>query len=127
MALILVVDDDAQVRVLLRALLEGELGYEVVFAQDGEVAAERFAKIDPDLVITDLIMPKMHGVELIAHLRKMYPAAKVIAISGKGQAFLDKAVRAGAADALAKPLNREKLITAINDALRTRDPWKRAD
>jgi CheY-like chemotaxis protein len=125
MALILVVDDDAQIRVLLRSLLEDELGHEVVFAADGQMAAERFAKIDPDLVITDLIMPKMHGVALIQHLRAMYPASTLIAISAKGQTVLDRALKAGAAAALGKPLNREELVTAINRALRPADPWKR--
>jgi CheY-like chemotaxis protein len=126
-AIILVVDDDAQVRVLLRSLLEDELRHEVVFAQDGEMAADRFAKIDPDLVITDLVMPKMQGVDLIAHLRLMYPAANVIAISGKGQSMLDKAVEAGAFVALPKPLNREQLVSAIDGALRLRDPWRGAE
>jgi two-component system chemotaxis response regulator CheY len=113
--------------VLLRSLLEDELGHEVVFAQDGQMAAERFAKIDPELVIADLVMPKMHGVELIKHLRGMYPASNVIAVSGKGQAMLDQAVLAGAVAALPKPLNREDLIAAINRVLRFRDPWKGAE
>jgi CheY-like chemotaxis protein len=123
LSLILVVDDDPQVRVLLRSLLEEELGHEVVFAADGQMAAERFAKIDPDLVITDLIMPKMHGVALINHLRGMYPGSTLIAMSAKGQTMLDQALKAGAAAALGKPLKREELIAAINRALG--DPWKR--
>jgi CheY-like chemotaxis protein len=126
LSLILVVDDDPQIRILLRALLEDEFGHEVVFATDGQMAVERFAKIDPDLVITDLVMPKMHGVALIAHLRTMYPGSTLIAISGKGQAQLDEALKAGAAAALGKPLNREDLVTAINRALSPGDPWRRS-
>ena len=126
MSLLLVVDDDPQVRVLLRSLLEDDLGHEVVFATDGQMAAERFAKIDPDLVITDLIMPKMHGVALIAHLRRVYPASNIIAISGKGQEELDKAVRAGAIASLKKPLNRGDLVWAIGRGLHSQDPWKRS-
>jgi CheY-like chemotaxis protein len=121
LSLILVVDDDPQIRVLLRSLLEDELGHEVVFAADGQMAAERFAKMDPDLVITDLIMPKMHGVALITHLRKLYPASTLIAISARGQAFLDKALKAGAVAAFQKPLNREELLTAVSRALGPRD------
>jgi len=127
LSLILVVDDDPQIRTFFRWLLEDELGHEVVFAADGQMAAERFGKIDPDLVIVDLVMPRMHGVELITHLRGRYPGSTLIAISGKGPAMLDKAMKAGAFAALGKPLNRDELVTAIDRVLGLGDPWKDAE
>ncbi len=126
MAVILVVDDDAPVRVLLNALLADELGHQVVFAQDGEIATERFERADPDLVIADLVMPKMDGIQLIKHLTTVYPAANIIAISGKGPEALAKAAKAGAVATLSKPLKREELVAAVAEALQRRhDVWRR--
>jgi CheY-like chemotaxis protein len=116
MLTILVVDDDPLVRLLLGSLA-AELGHEVSFAQDGQVAALRFAEVGPDLVITDLVMPTMDGVELTKHLVVTYPGSKVIAISGKGPEMLAKAREAGAVAYLTKPLDRHLLAMTIDQVM----------
>ncbi len=122
MAKILVVDDDAETRVLLNALL-GALGHDIVFAPDGESAIGRFERTDPDLVITDLVMPNLHGVELIEHLRAVYPGSRIIAISGLAPDQLQDAREAGAVAALPKPIDGDALLEAVDRALSKRRPW----
>lgn len=84
MACILVVEDDDFVRFTLRKLLE-RAGYQVVEATNGDEAIDFFRDSKPDLVITDIVMPKKGGCELIPELRQENPAQKIIAISGGGR------------------------------------------
>ena len=81
-------------------------------------------KTDPDLVITDLVMPGLHGVLLIEHIRTLDPDAKIIAISGKAPEQLHRAKEAGAMATLTKPLDRAKLVAAVERALAVRDLWR---
>ena len=123
LATILVVDDEPQARLLLASVLQDELGHEVVFAPDGEAAAETYGQIDPDLVITDLVMPQLSGIPMIEHLRAAYPTSKIIAISGKAREQLEDAEAAGAVAALEKPFRRGELVAAVERALAIREPW----
>ena len=126
MATILVVDDDQQVRLLLSSFLGTELGHDVVFATDGTSGAAGYARFEPDLVVTDLVMPHLSGVQLIKHLVHTYPGSKVIAISGKGLEELAKAKAAGAVAVLEKPLDRDRLALVIDKALGGEpDAWTR--
>ena len=68
-ATILVVDDDQETRILLSSVLGDGLGHTLVFAKDGEAGIRIFRRTDPDLVITDLVMPRLHGVLMIEHLK----------------------------------------------------------
>lgn len=124
MAVILVVDDAPDTRLQLNSIL-GNLGHNLVFATDGEVGFTSFERFQPDLVITDLVMPNMHGVRLIEHLKAIYPESKIIAVSGKAPEQLDRAVKAGAVAALTKPLVQEELVAAVDEALSSADPWGR--
>lgn len=116
MARILIVDDDEQVRTMLRLTLERE-GYEVVEAKNGCQALDRYHAAPADVVLTDLIMPDMEGIETITSLRGQHPEVKIIAMSGGGhvgpQSYLDSARMVGAAYAFAKPIDREELLSAI--------------
>lgn len=124
MAKILVVDDDPEIRVLLNALLADDLGHELAFASDGDAGVGRYDRVRPDLVITDLVMPKLSGLLLIEHLHSLYPD-KIIAISGSTPLQLDRAKAAGASASLAKPIERDELIEAIDQALAAPGPWDR--
>lgn len=124
MARILIVDDDSQARVLLNAVLGQQLGHDLVFAPDGEAAIESYRKVQPDLVITDLVMPQLNGILLIEHLKVMYPAVRIIAVSGKAGEQLERAEMAGAVAALHKPIRRDELLAAIERALSDPDPWR---
>jgi CheY-like chemotaxis protein len=78
---ILVIDDDAMIRALLRTVLERE-GYAVVEAANGAEGLQRYQATPMDLIITDLRMPKMDGLELLRALQGVVPTPAVIAVSG---------------------------------------------
>jgi len=123
-ALILVVDDDAETRVLLDEALVREQGHEVRYADDGDSAIDRLARIRPDVVITDIAMPRLNGIQLIRHMESIQCGARVIAISGKGRDGLQRAVDAGAMIALEKPVEKRALLDALDRALDGADPWR---
>jgi CheY-like chemotaxis protein len=116
MARILIVDDDRQVRTMLRATLERE-GYEVREAGDGREAIAMYSESPDDVVLADLIMPEMEGIETIIALRRDHPEAKIIAMSGGGhvgpQSYLSSAKQCGAHFAFTKPIDRDELLGAI--------------
>jgi len=129
-ALILVVDDELEVGEAIRRVLD-RAGFAVVVAKgvaEGLAAAE---SQPPDVVVTDMIMPKTNGIELIRTLRARYPRVRVIAISGGGSfglhsykpeaikthAYLAAAREAGAEEILTKPFDMNDLLAAIRRRL----------
>src|SRR5689334_3792337 len=84
MSRILLVDDDESFRKMLRLTL-AKLGYQVVEAADGREALQRQQTEPAAVMITDLIMPDMEGIETIQEFRSRYPAVKIIAMSGGGR------------------------------------------
>ncbi|MCX7043902.1 MAG: response regulator [Candidatus Sumerlaeota bacterium] len=120
MTRILVIDDEEQVRKTLQLILE-QAGYEVIGAPDGNVGIELFRKNPTDLVITDLLMPEKEGLETIMEIRRDFPDAKIIAISGGGREgalnFLAVAQKMGAAATLSKPFERKQLLEAVTKVL----------
>jgi len=115
-ARILVVDDDASIRSILRGVLEQQ-GYEVVEAEDGYEGLQCYWAELPDVVITDMQMPGMDGLQLIMELRRTCPAAKIIAISG-GRRTLNLA-RPLAQGAFEKPFQLGNLIAAVRELVST--------
>lgn len=114
---VLVVDDDAQIRNLLRHVL-GEAGYRVEEAAGGRQALERVNQKTPDLLITDLIMPEVEGMETITRIRKIAPSLKIIAMSGSlDSVYLDTARVLGASATFSKPLQLEALLAAVSGLL----------
>jgi CheY-like chemotaxis protein len=115
---ILVVDDEDQMRALLRLMLE-PAGHEVLEAANGKIALHMQKKMPVDLVITDILMPEMEGVELIMNLRKVDPHVKIIAISGGGKIdpnfCLDIAGKMGADRILLKPFSKSTIISIISE------------
>src|ERR1700682_5091432 len=120
MTKILVIDDDAIVRKTIVQLLEDD-GYQVVSADDGRRGMALFRSAQPDLVITDIIMPEQEGIQTITEMRKAKPDAKIIVISGSGSIgnidFLRIAQHLGAFDAVAKPFDRDDLLKRVRDCL----------
>ena len=121
MATILVIDDDESFRSMLRRTLQ-RAGYDVVEADEGAVGLRTLSGVSVDLVITDIIMPNMEGIETLRVLRRAYPDLKVIAMSGGGRiradTYLDVAHTFGAFRTLAKPFDNAQLFSAVEDALR---------
>jgi DNA-binding response OmpR family regulator len=117
---ILLVDDDDLFAGMVRKFLDVS-GYAVVRARNGKEALKLHDPAQFSLVVTDLIMPDMEGVELILALRKLNPAVKIIAQSGGGRnqpdTYLAIAQKAGAMRTLAKPFPLEELGKAVRECL----------
>ena len=122
MARILLVEDDEAVRKILRKTLVSA-GYEVEEAPNGNIALAAYRRQASDVVITDLVMPEKDGLETIRELRRLDPAAKIIAMSGGGrilgpaQLYLESARLFGALQILAKPFTASALLKAVSDVL----------
>jgi len=119
MAQILIIDDDELFRSMLSATL-AHLGHTVVEAVNGGEGLKLFQRVQPDLIITDLVMPEMEGFEVLMNIKKHNPRAKIVVMSGGVGAqtvdFLEIAKHLGASGVLAKPFSTDALIKAI-DAL----------
>ncbi|MFQ5835030.1 MAG: response regulator [bacterium] len=116
-AKILVVDDDLGIRELLRELLSEE-GYPVKMAQNGKEALLKARKESFDLVLTDLRMPEMDGVQLLKELRKITPDIRVIVMTATDD--LETAVKMkkfGACDYITKPFHLDKVLQKVRRAL----------
>ena len=122
---ILIVDDEPSIRKVLRAHL-GRAGYDVETAENGRVAQQRLNEVDFHLVVTDLKMPEMGGMELLAWCMDACPGLPVILITAHGT--VDSAVEAiklGAHDYITKPFDQEELRRIIAKALRTEEADRR--
>jgi two-component system, response regulator, stage 0 sporulation protein F len=114
MATILIIDDEEAVRALLRFALEAA-GYEVTEAVNGRQGLERYRQRPTDLVIVDMLMPVMNGLDMLLDLTREFLHTKVIAISGAGgdQNVLDVAKLLGARQTFQKPFSMPQLLHAV--------------
>jgi two-component system nitrogen regulation response regulator NtrX len=118
---ILIVDDEKDIRISLTGILEDE-GYQITTASTGAEALEKAREDLPDLVLLDIWMPGMDGLETLGKLKDLMPNLTVIMISGHGT--IETAVRAtklGAFDFIEKPLSLDKVLIAVNNALRMKE------
>ena len=114
---ILIADDAASARDLLRAIL-GRSGYELFEAEDGEEALESATRLQPDLVILDLQMPKLDGCSVASRLRAMplFEGTPILAVSAAiSQTEHAKLMQAGFSNFLAKPISPARLRSTIID------------
>ena len=110
---VLVVDDEENLRVLVRTILRRE-GFEVEVAQSGEQALALVETFGPDVIVTDVRMPKMGGLDLLTTLKAKGNDAVVIVMSAYGNVDLAiEAMKAGAYDYLQKPFKPEELILVL--------------
>ena len=111
---ILIIEDAAFMRAIISHMLK-EKGYNlIVEAYDGEEGAKKYTQTIYELVIIDLTMPKMDGIQTIKEIRKVDPGAKIIVCSAKGhKEFIIDAVKSGASDFIVKPFGKERLIEAV--------------
>jgi DNA-binding NtrC family response regulator len=118
-ATVLVVDDDPAVGVVLRALLE-QAGVQAIHEASGQAALERLGSSPVDLVVTDLRMPGMDGIELLRRVVESWPDIPVIMLTAHGTVSTAvEAMRIGAADFLLKPFEREEVLYAVRKALQS--------
>lgn len=115
---ILVVDDEKEIMDHLAKVLR-ERGYEVVVRASGQAAIESVKMKAPDLVLLDLKMPGLDGIETLRRLRRIAPGITVIILTGFGTlATAREAMRLGATDYITKPFNLAFLLTVIRDAIK---------
>ncbi|MHA1449912.1 MAG: response regulator [Candidatus Hodarchaeales archaeon] len=118
MSKILITDDSLFMRKLIGKILK-EQGHTIIGeAGSGEAAVEKFAKLKPDLVIMDIVMPGMNGLIALKKIIKLDPLAKVIMMSAQGQKSLaSEAIKNGASEFVIKPFKVEQVIKAVNRTL----------
>ena len=123
MATILLIDDDEQVRRVFQVTLEGA-GYRVLTAESGPHGLRLLQHQEVDLMLVDIFMPDMDGLEVIQLLHKNRPAYKIIAISGGSgkRNHLDTAKYLGAHDTLKKPFSLQELLQAVAIQLNSSHP-----
>ncbi|MCX8058849.1 MAG: response regulator [Spirochaetes bacterium] len=117
-ARILLADDLSFVRMMQKDLLEKE-GYEIVGeAADGITAVQKYKELRPDIIILDITMPYMNGLEAMKKIFEFDPNAKIIICSALGQQLLIiEAIKAGVKDFIVKPYKNERMLSAIKKAL----------
>jgi two-component system chemotaxis response regulator CheY len=122
-AKILIIDDSSLARRTMRQMLEG-LDCTVDEAPDGARGLERFAVNPPDVVILDMVMTGMYGLDVLAKMRELKPDVKVIVATADIQQSTAEQVRAaGAKGIINKPVNREKLSADIETVMAEGDTW----
>ena len=114
---IVVVDDDQSILDLIQHFLKDN--YDVVTTKESNEVLELIDKAGTDLLITDIRMPDIDGIELIQEVVKKYPSLKILAISAGGyvvspESYLNIAELSGSSSRLEKPFSKETLISAIN-------------
>lgn len=115
---VLIVDDAAFMRMMIKEILTKN-GYTVVGeASDGAQAVEKYKELDPDLVTMDITMPEMDGITALKEIRKMDSNARVIMCSAMGQqAMVIDAIQAGAKDFIVKPFQADRVLEAIKKTM----------
>jgi DNA-binding response OmpR family regulator len=121
---ILVVDDERNIIELVRLYLE-QAGYQVVEARDGQEALDQHDRVDPDLIVLDLMMPKMDGMEVTREVRRR-GETPILMLTARSE-DIDRIVglELGADDYLTKPFNPREMVARVKAILRRSDPSMR--
>jgi len=110
---ILIVDDEKSIRDVLVTFFV-EQGYDVLTASDGREGIAMFESNPTDFVITDIVMPRVEGIETIRKIRKQSKTVKIIAMTGYVDSYLKEAMILGADDSINKPFNTEDLMAVVD-------------
>lgn len=118
MAQILVVDDAAFMRMMMKDILVKGKHEVVAEAEDGKQCLQEYGNIKPDLVTLDITMPELDGLNTLLALKKLDPQARVVMVSAMGQQdIVVQSIKAGAKDFVVKPFQPERVLEAVNKAL----------
>lgn len=115
---ILVVDDASFMRMMIKDILTKN-GFTVAGeAENGQKAIEKYKELTPELVIMDITMPEMDGIQAVKEIKKINSSAKIIMCSAMGQqAMVIEAIQAGAKDFIVKPFQADRVVDAVKKAL----------
>ncbi len=117
MARVLVVDDAAFMRVRAAKVLL-DAGHEVLEAENGREAVNKYAEWRPDVVLMDITMPEMDGLVALKEIKKLDPSARVAMVTAMGQqAIVMEALKAGAKDFVLKPFQAERVLASLRKLL----------
>lgn len=120
---ILVVDDNILDRKYIKYLLQNHIGITPMTSKDGEDALNKIKRNSFDIVITDIVMPKMEGIELIEHIKSISPSTTIIAMSGENPYYLYIVKKLGIETVFTKPIDTDKFLECIRKIL-TSKPQK---
>ena len=111
---ILICDDAAFMRMMIKDILTKN-GYEIAAeAENGQKAVEKYSEARPDLVLMDITMPEMDGIQALKKIKAMDPSANVIMCSAMGQqAMVIEAIQSGAKDFIVKPFQADRVLEAV--------------
>lgn len=115
---ILLVDDAAFMRMMIKDILTKD-GFDILGeAENGAIAVDKYKELSPDLVIMDITMPEMDGIEAVKAIKEINPDAKIIMCSAMGQqAMVIEAIQAGAKDFIVKPFQADRVLEAVKKVL----------
>ena len=115
---VLIVDDAAFMRMMIKDVLSKN-GFEVCGeAENGKIAVDKYQELQPDLVIMDITMPEMNGIEALKEIKQANSAAKVVMCSAMGQqAMVIEAIQSGAKDFIVKPFQADRICEAVRKVL----------
>lgn len=118
MARVLVVDDAAFMRMTIKKMIESE-GFTVAGeAGNGVEAVQKYMELQPDVVLLDITMPEMNGVDALKRMKEYDPKAKVVICSAMGQqAMVAQTIQYGAKDFIVKPFEKDRLVAALKRVL----------
>ena len=118
MAKIMLVDDAAFMRMMIKKALSSSGYTDFVEAQDGAEAVKKYEEEKPDMVIMDITMPNMDGLQALKKIRESDPGAKVVMCTAMGQeSIVVDAIKSGARDFVVKPFDAQRIIQTVNDIL----------
>lgn len=118
LAKILIVDDAAFMRMTIKKMLEAHNHIVIGEAENGIEAVKKFAELSPDVVLLDITMPEMNGVDALKRIKEMDKDAKVVICSAMGQqTMVAQAIQYGAKDFIVKPFQEDRLIAAVEKVM----------
>ncbi|PHV71753.1 two-component system response regulator [Sporanaerobium hydrogeniformans] len=115
---VLIVDDAAFMRMMIKDILSKN-GYDVAGeADNGLKAVDKYKELNPDLVLMDITMPEMNGIDAVKNIKAFDPSAKIVMCSAMGQqAMVIESIQAGARDFIVKPFQADRVLEAVRKVL----------
>ncbi|MDQ1912057.1 response regulator [Paenibacillus sp. GD4] len=118
MANVMIIEDSSFMRLILKDII-AKAGHRLVGeAENGLTGVQKYRECQPDLVILNIVMPEMNGIEALRHIREINPRARVIICSAMGNQYsVIEAIKAGAMDFVVKPFDAPRMISAMDRVL----------